>query len=147
MVSLFFLHISVNTTWKRTMESSMKRILRTMIWQSPEGTLRKIKSFLIVLETCAVKWSEWQVSAKNEVRVFQKLWRICCLNCNTCKWLDVLVSSEKDDKPSPAFPLYWLAGEPRGIHALLARSRGRGSWCCAVTSMLIGYIGPYLSQL
>ena len=86
------------------------------------------------------------LSKKNEVRVWKKLWGIFCPNCNTCKWL-VLVSSEKDDKPYPAFPLYWLAGEPRGIHALLARSRGRGSWYCAVTSMLIGYIGPYLNQL
>ena len=34
------------------------------------------------------------------------------------KWLDILVSSDNDNKPwatSPAFPPYWLAGDVKEI--------------------------------
>ena len=41
---------------------------------------------------------------------------MCCLLYDICKWLDILVFTDKDDKswaPSPASFLGWLAGDVR----------------------------------
>ena len=51
------------------------------------------------------------------------------------KWLDVLVFSDKDDKPqapSPASALYWLAGDVKEPTHSLAKSRARSSRCCGL---------------
>ena len=58
------------------------------------------------------------IPAGPTLRVFKQLRRKCCLCNYTCKWLDSLVFSDKDDKPevpshSPSkFIILWDVKEP-----------------------------------
>ena len=83
----------------------------------------------------------WEVSGLNPptgptLRLFKQLRRKCCLCNDICKWLAVLVFSDKDDKPevpSPAPSLSCLAGDIKEpTYTLFQKTRTWSSRCCCL---------------